>query len=267
MGKFVENLIPVFDGEANGVMYSPAIQKMYIDPLDCLELSRKGYYEYLITELIKDEVHRGDIVINAGANIGYHTLILSRLVGDVGKVYAFEPEPRNYQLLVQNINENGCSNVIAVAKALSNKDEYTKLYVDSVNIGDNRLYASDDEREFVNVEAIRLDTYFNHMAYTRNANFIKMDIQGYEALALDGIAKIIKSNRYMKMVTEFWPNGIKMSGADPEVYLHNLESLGFEIYNIDEIHNRIEKRSVPDLLDEYSIESNKETDLFCVRRV
>ena len=62
---------------------------------------------------------QGNFVIDLGANIGYYTCILAKLVGKDGKVFAFEPDPRNLKLLEKNIKVNEYNNVVIVDKAVS----------------------------------------------------------------------------------------------------------------------------------------------------
>jgi len=73
--------------------------KIFLDENDSLCLSINGIYDEFETDIIKKEVHHGDVVMDIGANIGYFTIILAKLVGDEGKVFAFEPDPTNFELL------------------------------------------------------------------------------------------------------------------------------------------------------------------------
>lgn len=89
--------------------------KMWVDAEDyaiSYYLITRGIYEPRETNLFKKIVRHGMTVIDLGANIGYYTLIASKLVGESGKVYAFEPEPDNFNILVKNININNLKNVV-----------------------------------------------------------------------------------------------------------------------------------------------------------
>src|SRR5689334_2171068 len=66
----------------------------------------RGNWERAETEFLKRLVHEGDRVIDAGANLGWFTVVLAKLVGTGGEVFAFEPEPRNYSLLCENVRMN-----------------------------------------------------------------------------------------------------------------------------------------------------------------
>ena len=83
---------------------------MHLDKFDESDLSINGIYEPLETEIIKEKIQNGDIVIDIGASIGYFTLLLAKLVGTTGKVFAFEPEPSNFSLLNENIKLNKYNN-------------------------------------------------------------------------------------------------------------------------------------------------------------
>ena len=73
--------------------------KMFLDSLDSLKLSITGEHEEFETNVIKKIIKKEYNVIDIGANIGYYTLNFARLVGDKGRVFAFEPELENFQLL------------------------------------------------------------------------------------------------------------------------------------------------------------------------
>jgi len=263
---YVKNLIPIKDATFPEMPYSPAISQMHVDELDCLVLSKNGYYELLITELIKNEVSSGDIVLDIGANIGYYTLIFSKLVGNRGMVYAIEPEPKNLELLYENIKMNSRNNIKVIPKAISDKDKLTRLYLHPQNIGDHRLYDSGDQRNYVEVESITLNYYFNYMIMDRHVDFIKMDIQGSEFNAFIGMSKIIRANPSLKLITEYSPSMIEKSGADPKDFLLMLKDSNFEIYNIDEVENKIYRVRISELLDRYPVEMDDETDLYCIRK-
>ena len=76
--------------------------KMYLNKL-FREVSHAGIWEPFETKIVKKLVQRGDVAVDIGANIGYYTLLFSRLVKLSGKVFAFEPEPANFSLLKKNI--------------------------------------------------------------------------------------------------------------------------------------------------------------------
>ena len=80
--------------------------KMFLDKWDSLDLSLNQVYNEFDTQTVKNQVKEGDIVLDVGAHIGYYTLMLAKSVGTKGKVFSFEPEPHNVEVLKKNISIN-----------------------------------------------------------------------------------------------------------------------------------------------------------------
>ena len=83
---------------------------MFLDKLNTLKLRNGKVYEPFEIEIVRQVVKKGDTAIDIGAMIGCYTLVFAKLVGDTGRVFAFEPEIENYEILKKNININGYKN-------------------------------------------------------------------------------------------------------------------------------------------------------------
>jgi FkbM family methyltransferase len=239
---------------------------MFLDSSETsLRLFAHEVYEPFETEFFKKEIKKGDVVLDIGANIGYYTLIFARLVGENGRAIAFEPEPANFALLKKNVRINDYRNVILVQKAITNETGKIKLYLsrDKDNRGDHRIYDSGDGRKFIEIEAIQLDDYFKD--YNGKIDYIKMDIQGAEAGAIQGMSMLLEKNKDIKIVTEFWPIGLKRFGSSPEEYLKILIKYGFKLYHINEQEKEIRPVHIAKLLEMYTPEKGNFTNLLCVR--
>lgn len=238
--------------------------KMFLDDKDSLSLSIKGYYEPFETELFKKEIKEGDNVVDIGANIGYYTLIFAKLVGKNGMVFAFEPDPLNFAILKKNIEINGYKNVILIQKAISNKNGKLNLYLNENNGGDHRLYAPKNEkRKAIIVESVRIDDYFKD--FKKDINLIKIDIQGAEWEAIQGMDKLLNQNKKINLVTEFWPRGLKRGGINPREYIKFLKDKNFKIYEIDESKEKIVLFNINKFLKKHIIKKEKHTNLFCIK--
>lgn len=204
------------------------------------QLVFQGTYEKYTTILFKRLVTEGMNVIDIGANIGYYTLLAAKLVGEKGRVFAFEPEPRNYALLLRNIELNGYNNVIAQQKAVSNKAGKVKLFLDRLESGAHSLYKVREEAlEAVVVNAISLDGFFKDKEYP--INVIKVDVEGAEMMVLLGMTKIVENNDNLKFFTEFCHPGLWSSGFSAREYWDKLVEYGFKyIYLINEEKQRLE---------------------------
>lgn len=239
--------------------------KMFLDSKDSLDLSINGIFEEYETELVRKEIKRGNVVLDIGANIGYYTLIFAKLVGEDGKVFAFEPDPTNFALLKKNIEINGYKNVVLVQKAVSDKSGKIKLYLSESNEADHRIYDSRDGRKFVEIEGVKLDDYFKN--YDGKIDFIKMDIQGAEGRAVQGMTDLLKKNKNIKVTSEFWPIGLKRSGVDPADYLKLLLAQGFKLYEINEQKKLLHPANIANMLKTYVPEKENYTNLLCVKEM
>jgi len=235
--------------------------KMFLDSKDSLELSVKEVYEQLQTEIVKKEIKKGDIVLDLGANIGYFTLIFAKLVGETGKVFAFEPDPGNFSLLEKNVKINNYQNVTLIQKAVSNKTGKAKLYVWGNPTGP-KIYDSPASHQYIEIESISLDDYFKN--YKGKIDFIKMDIEGAEGGAIQGMTSLLQKNKNIKIISEFWPDGLKEFGVEPEAHLKLLVGQGFKLYNLNQQKKKIEPVNISELL-EICPKKEKATNLFLTK--
>ena len=212
------------------------------------QLLFQGTYERHTTILFKKLVSKGMNVIDIGANIGYYTLLAAKLIGEKGKVFAFEPEPRNYALLLRNIELNGYKNVIALQKAVSNKTGKVKLFLDRLEPGAHSLYkVREHATEAIAVDTISLDDFFKGKEFP--IDVIKIDVEGAEMTILLGMTKIIKDNDNLKVFTEFWPPGLQSSGFPAQEYWDKLVESGFKyIYLINEQKQRLEPANLTSMM-------------------
>jgi FkbM family methyltransferase len=209
--------------------------RMYLDPTDKVitpTIVMYGSWEGGETIWFLRTVKPGDTIVDAGANAGYYTVIGSRLVGDKGRVYAFEPDPTNFELLRKNVQLNGLANVVLERKALSNRKGTLKLFIADANKGDHRIYQPKGEsRTSVEVEAVRLDEYFRDER--REIDFIKIDTQGAEGLILEGMGGLLEGRSDGPTIfMEFWPHGLSGMGTDPVALLRALQSYNYRLLDM-----------------------------------
>ena len=238
--------------------------KIFLDPLDSLDLSIAGVYEPFETELVKKTIKKGDIVLDIGANIGYYTLLFAKLVGPSGKVYAFEPDPINFALLSKNVRVNGYTNVKLENKAVSDKTSKAKLYLSDSSAADHVIFDDNKDRRSIDIETTSLDDYFKD--FDGRIDFLKMDIQGAEGGAVKGSINLFQSN-ISKIFTEYYPYGLSSFGVEPKEFLDLLINAGFKIYNMDDKKRKVEPITIKELLNKYSPEKGGYTNLYCSKKI
>jgi FkbM family methyltransferase len=238
--------------------------KMLLDAKDPLHLLINKVYEEFETEIVKKLIKKGDIVLDVGANIGYYTLIFAKLVGDKGRVYAFEPEPKNFVLLTKNIELNQYQNVMLVQKALSDKEGIIKLNLLEDNTAGHFIGSVTKNNEnSIDVSVTRLDEYFND--YDGTINFIKMDVEGAESGVIQGMIKLLQKINHLTMMVEFNPRIIIRFGVEPEHYLELLQENGFKLYELDGKRKKIKPVNLSEILRNYPPEKEKYTNLLCIK--
>lgn len=208
-------------------------------------LSKLSLLENTESKILKNEIKEGMTVLDLGANIGIYTMKLARLVGQTGKVWAFEPDKNNYSLLTKNVNANKYNNVTLVNKAVTDKTGIGKLFISEENKGDHRIFSGEEQRKSTDIETIALNDLFPN----EKIDFIKMDIQGAEYLALIGMSKLIQRNEDLIILSEFAPSWIKNSGFSPQQFLDKITDLGFQLQYINDENGKIESISKESLLD------------------
>ena len=198
-----------------------------------LAVSHRGGYEELEAKIMEEKIKVGSIVVDVGANIGLHTLNMARIVGNTGQVFAFEPDPSNFEILRKNVKINNYQNIILEEKAVGDKHGRVTLY-QSDHPGNHRLFPQTKQAKGeVEVELTSLDKYFIDSNLAEKINFIKIDVEGLEFSVLNGMKNILKNNKKIKILFEFMPDIMEVGFAPIEV-LNLLTSIGFKLYCIDE---------------------------------
>jgi FkbM family methyltransferase len=196
----------------------------------------------------------GDIVFDIGANIGWYSLLLGRMIPPGVNIYSFEPDPLNFELLEHNLRLNHATQVTAIQKALATEDGTQQLHRhDSNNLGRHSLLNLQDG-ESVAVKTTSLDNFWDSRELgSRTPRFIKIDIEGYELLALRGAEKILQ--RCPELLCEYSPNFMRQGGLNPADLIMLLTGHGFTPHFIDNGALRVAQ---PDTL----VELDEVTDLF-----
>jgi len=140
-------------------------------------------------KILRQELTEGMTAIDIGGNIGYVTLIMAELVGPSGVVYAIEPAPHNFSILTKNIRVNGYADfVFPYQIGISNVSGISKLYMsDASNL--HSMSPTNNTRTSIEIHVSTLDDFMRDKGYP---NFIKMDIEGHEVEALDGMYNTLR---------------------------------------------------------------------------
>lgn len=182
-----------------------------------------GYALGRVSEIC-EVVEEGNVVVDVGANIGYFTALLANLVGPRGRVYAFEPDPRNIELLQHTIKRNGWTHVIAERKAVSNKAGNFLLY-QARSWAANAITPTEHVSS-VNVQVVTLDEFLSDEDHI---DFVKMDMDGSEPLAIQGMTELIRRSPRLHVLAEYEPGNLKRYLNNPLDFITIAEQHGLKL--------------------------------------
>jgi FkbM family methyltransferase len=224
--------------------------KMFLHPNDGLRLSIRGIHNEEEAMMVRNNIKKDEIVVDLGAHIGYYSLMMAKLVGKNGKVFAFEPEPRNLELLYKNIEVNLYKNVKVIPKAVSDIDGECSLFVGQESFGANKIFKpkKTDTQKFeeIKTKTIRLDDYFEELGFLKKISFIKMDIEGSEVRALQGMKNILEFNENLKIFTEINRDALEDSNSNFRDMLEFLKNYDFKFYISDKKEHEWDKVEIDD---------------------
>ncbi|MEW6748389.1 MAG: FkbM family methyltransferase [Candidatus Micrarchaeota archaeon] len=152
-------------------------------------------------DLGRYELREGDVVIDCGAYIGVFTLYAAKLVGERGKVIAYEPDPLNYERLKRNVEMNGLKNVALLNKATWSSRGSMKF--DNKGLGTSTLFVdkkdspiipdAKEAKDVIEVPIVTIDEEAEELGLG-HVDFIKMDIEGAEIETVKGAVKVLAEN-------------------------------------------------------------------------
>ena len=242
--------------------------KIVVNPYDFSvgkDIIQNKKYEPDVSAVIKSHLKPGDTFVDIGANIGYFTLLAASIVSETGHVYSFEPNANNCKLISQNITLNNFSNVEIFPYAVAESKQILNYHGGNVSSNGHISDKVDDQEAFVQVEAVALDDI---LLKADTITAIKMDIEGAEARALQGMHQIIKKFKPI-IFTEFSPILLtQTSRIAPVDYLANLQE-HYDLYVLGlepKDPGNMKRLSIDKIMEEYNHTAKNHLDLVALPR-
>ena len=139
-------------------------------------------------------LNKGDIFVDVGANIGYYTLLASKLVGPSGIVICIEPVPETFKVLLKNIKANNIRNVMVISKAAWSEHTRLKVFIPQGWYGLASVFRSSRENKSIEVKAIPLDMVLEKY---KKIKLVKIDVEGAEYYVLKGMRSALGKVQYI----------------------------------------------------------------------
>lgn len=174
--------------------------KFMDDALLYYNLRQGKLYEAETSEFFLKRVSKISKCADIGANMGYFTLLFASLAPD-GVVYSMEANPDIIDHLKQNVEINGFDNVKVLNQAASSSSGTVDLHYNPNVLAHGSIYSNPNFRVQRSVRAEKLDNVFG----SEKMDFVKMDIEGSEPLALEGMKTQLNNCSAPIMIIEFNP--------------------------------------------------------------
>jgi FkbM family methyltransferase len=197
----------------------------------------RGNYEPELVAALPGFIRPGTLALDIGANVGLFTILLADLVGERGRVIAFEPIAELATLVERSIAENGFGDRVTLARAaVGNRSGSVKIHSteNARNKGAAYLVTgvggegpANDNRD---VPLVALDSY----PMPSPVGFIKIDIEGAEPLFVQGAAELLKRDHPV-ILSEVHPIQLdRVAGTTAAAYVDSIRGLGYEAFSYDE---------------------------------
>lgn len=179
---------------------------------------------------------QGGNVLDVGANIGYTAAVLARATDPNQKIYAFEPEPSNFEILQETARQPEFEGkIVAMQCAVGAQSGSTDLWVNDHHHGDHRVITERFRSTYpglkkVNVDMVSIDGFLE--TRQENISFIKIDVQGYELAVCRGMRNTLERNPELSVILEFAPSAMRDLGFEPSQLIDFFAERGFSIYQV-----------------------------------
>jgi FkbM family methyltransferase len=200
-----------------------------------------GEYERAITEIFSKLVNEGDVCVDAGANFGWYTTLMSMRAGPTGQVHSFEPLPNVFAELARNRTLAPFAEVISINNcALGDYDGTVtiNLFADQPT-GHASLARGARIGDAFECEMITLDSYYAKSDIV-HVDIVKADIEGAEMLFLKGANKLFENKKKPIFLMEMALASTKEFGYKPNDLIVYIRERGdYLFYKVDELNSRL----------------------------
>jgi FkbM family methyltransferase len=204
--------IQIFDKNLYFKIRYALVSSLYKDVI--IELNNKKFKIRddidLMTILADEKIdnffkEKGKIFLDIGAHIGKYSILYSDYFE---KIYAFEPEPNNFECLKENIKTNNLENkIIPLNLVVANKNGFIDFFLSPYSVTHSLVKKETDKK--ITVECISLDEFFKKFEISASdISLVKIDVEGAENLVIKGLEENLDKLR-CKFIIEIWENNLE----------------------------------------------------------
>ena len=195
------------------------------------ELLRDGCTEPLTSRLYAKLLRPGDVYVDVGAHVGFHTLLARHFVREDGRLIAIEPQPYNCNKILANCRSNNFTNIFVYVAAAGDSEGAVALHAQSAADTARLSLALDgvsDQAQLFQVPIRRLDSIFQERRIDR-VRLLKIDVEGFELSVVNGLGERLQDIDHM--VVELLDAGPDMS-KNTVTLIQKLSAAGFKLTTV-----------------------------------
>ena len=177
-------------------------------------------------KFLESKVRAGMTVIDVGANVGVSSVAIGRKIGKHGKLYSFEPVPRYFRILQQNLSFNKLDNVEAFRVALSDRAGEADFYLKELSSG----IVFEKQAKKIRINTTTIDRFLQERK-TKRIDMINMNCEGSELVALRGAKESLQRND-VQLFCELHHDFLRQLGQSVHQIVEYLEKLGYEVHGV-----------------------------------
>jgi FkbM family methyltransferase len=204
-------------GPRSGVKYCKRVGVDFELDLDDF-IQRQIYFgtlEPFESGLVRDYLHPGMTFVDVGANVGYFSALAARLVGERGRVIAFEPSPYAFERLRSMVNRNHLTQVQSLRLALGEQAGESSIYLGEGSRNHTPTMIPTENSVVTKINVQTLDSAVETLRLAR-IDLIKIDVEGFEPHVLAGATELLQAGRIRAIVCEMNEHWLRRAGSSPE---------------------------------------------------
>jgi len=199
----------------------------------------KSHFEdpfYRLVAARPDLFKRGHL-LDVGANIGYTTVVFASALKSGDKIFAFEPERRNFDRLIENLSRFGVKDrVVANCMAVGAYDGTVDIWLNELHPGDHRTVTGTFRNciqpgdSLLSVPMVSIDSFAESSRIANEIGFIKIDVQGYETEVCQGMERTLAKNPRAVVAIEYAPASMEVLGFSGQALIDFFLERSFNLY-------------------------------------
>jgi FkbM family methyltransferase len=217
------------------LLASPVSRRLYVHAYFFYKRHFEDPFDGLVRT--RPDLFADGVILDVGANIGYTCSLFRSVISPGFRIFAFEPDPDNLELLNENIDRcNARGIIVPVAAAVGDTDGMASLWRNPRHPGDHHLVTPvfhksiGESSETISVKVCTLDGFLRTEGETSPVAFVKIDVQGTEPAVCRGMNELLRRSARAVVAIEYAPQELRAHGFDPDGLIEFFRTRGYHVH-------------------------------------